>query len=164
MLSFSYMRLGRSNSRVRRGLLALLLVGTATVGAGCGASESGAQDGKPLVLTTFTVVADMVRNVAGDRVEVASITKPGAEIHGYEPTPSDLKRAAQADVVFDNGLGLERWFEQFIDRADARHVTLSEGVDAIPIAGDSEYAGKPNPHAWMSVANARIYVGTSARG
>lgn len=164
MLSFSYMRLGRSNSRVRRGLLALLLVGTATVGAGCGASESGAQDGKPLVLTTFTVVADMVRNVAGDRVEVASITKPGAEIHGYEPTPSDLKRAAQADVVFDNGLGLERWFEQFIDRADARHVTLSEGVDAIPIAGDSEYAGKPNPHAWMSVANARIYVENIRKG
>jgi manganese transport system substrate-binding protein len=134
------------------GLLALLGI----LAAGCGSEE--ASSGKPKVLTTFTVVADMAAEVGGDRVEVASITKPGAEVHGYEPTPSDLKRAAQADLVLENGLGLERWFEQFIDRADARHVTLSDGVKPIPIAGESEYAGKPNPHAWMSVANARIYV------
>jgi manganese transport system substrate-binding protein len=124
--------------------------------AGCSSEES--ESGKPKVLTTFTVVADMVREVGGDRIEVASITKPGAEIHGYEPTPSDLKRAALSDLVLENGLGLERWFEQFVDLADARHVSLSEGVDTIPIAGESEYAGKPNPHAWMSVSNARIYV------
>ena len=164
MLWFSDMRLRPSKNGVRCALLGLLVIGSVAA-AGCGASESSdAQDGKPLVLTTFTVVADMVRIVAGDRVEVASITKPGAEIHGYEPTPSDLKRAAQADLVFDNGLGLERWFDQFIDRADAKHVMLSEGVDAIAIAGESEYAGKPNPHAWMSVANARIYVENIRKG
>jgi manganese transport system substrate-binding protein len=100
----------------------------------------------------------MVRQVGGDRIEVASITKPGAEIHGYEPTPSDLKRAALSDLVLENGMGLEKWFEQFVDLADARHVSISEGVKPIPIAGESEYAGKPNPHAWMSVANGVIYV------
>ena len=106
----------------------------------------------------------MVRNVAGNRVEVASITKPGAEIHGYEPTPSDLKRGARADIVFDNGMGLERWFDQFIDEADAPRVTLSTGVRSIPIAGASDYEGKPNPHAWMSPANARVYVENIRKG
>jgi manganese transport system substrate-binding protein len=125
--------------------------------AGCGSADSE-DSGKPKVLTTFTVVADMVRQVGGDRIEVTSITKPGAEIHGYEPTPSDLKRAATSDLVFENGMGLERWFEQFVDLADAEHVNLSAGVKPIPIAGESEYAGKPNPHAWMSPANAKIYV------
>lgn len=135
---------------VTAGALALAL-------SGCAASET-ADTGKPKVLTTFTVVADMVRQVGGDRIEVASITKPGAEIHGYEPTPSDLKHAATSDLVLQNGMGLERWFEQFVDLADAKAVTLSTGIDPIPIAGESEYAGKPNPHAWMSVANAKIYV------
>lgn len=136
-------------------LLAALALGIGV--AGC-ASDEEVSSGKPKVLTTFTVVADMVRQVGGDRIEVTSITKPGAEIHGYEPTPSDLKRAALSDLVLENGMGLERWFEQFVDLADARHVSLSEGVEPIPIAGESEYAGKPNPHAWMSVSNARIYV------
>lgn len=113
---------------------------------------------KPTVLTTFTVIADMVREVGGDRIEVNSITKPGSEIHGYEPTPGDLRRAADADLVVENGMNLERWFEQFIGDARAPSVTLTEGIEPIPIAGVSEYAGKPNPHAWMSIANAKLYV------
>jgi manganese transport system substrate-binding protein len=125
---------------------------------GCGSSEGEGSSERPLVLTTFTVIADMVENVAGDRVVVESITKPGAEIHGYEPTPSDIAKAERADLILDNGLGLERWFEQFVATSGAEHVTLSDGVESIPIAGESEYAGKPNPHAWMSVANADIYV------
>ncbi len=141
------------------GLRAACLILLTCVLAGCGDSgESAADDGRKTVLTTFTVIADMASRVAGDRVAVASITKPGAEIHGYEPTPSDLKRAADADLILENGLGLERWFEQFIDRSGADKATLTEGIDAIPIAGDSEYAGKPNPHAWMSTKNAEIYV------
>ncbi|MGX6449734.1 metal ABC transporter substrate-binding protein [Patulibacter sp. S7RM1-6] len=138
--------------------LLLLVVGTSSALAACGGDDAERADGRPVVLTTFTVIADMAREVGGDRVHVASITKPGAEIHGYEPTPSDLKRAARADLVLENGLGLERWFSQFIDRADARSATLSRGVRPIPIGGGSEYAGKPNPHAWMSTANAAIYV------
>ncbi len=114
-------------------------------------------DERPFALTTFTVIADMTRAVAGDHVRVASITKPGAEVHGYEPTPSDLRNAADADLVLDNGLGLERWFEQFLEDADAPHVVLSDGVEPVLITGDS-YAGKANPHAWMSPLNAQIYV------
>lgn len=125
---------------------------------GIGPKEESQASGKPEVLTTFTVIADMVREVGGDRIEVNSITKPGAEIHGYEPTPGDLRRAASADLVVQNGMNLEKWFEQFIDDARAPSVSLTEGVDPIPIAGQSEYAGKPNPHAWMSVQNALIYV------
>ena len=148
-----------------KGIATCVLVALAAAAAsGCGYESQGESGGKPLALTTFTVTADMVRNVAGNRVEVASITKPGAEIHGYEPTPSDLKRGARADIIFDNGLGLERWFDQFIDEADAPRVTLSAGVRSIPIAGASDYEGKPNPHAWMSPANALIYVENIRKG
>ncbi len=110
------------------------------------------------VVTTFTVIADMARNVAGEGVEVVSITKPGAEIHGYEPTPQDIVAASDADLVLWNGLNLERWFEQFLQNlGDVPSATLTEGIAPIAITG-GEYEGKPNPHAWMSVDNALIYV------
>ena len=110
------------------------------------------------VVTTFTVIADMARNVAGERVEVVSVTKPGAEIHGYEPTPQDIVGAADADLILRNGLGLERWFEQFLGNlGDVPSATLTDGIDPISITG-GDYDGRPNPHAWMSLANAGIYV------
>ncbi|MDF2580859.1 MAG: metal transporter substrate-binding protein, partial [Microbacterium sp.] len=96
-------------------------------------------------------------NVAGDRLDVRSITKTGAEIHGYEPTPRDIAAAADADLILDNGLGLESWFARFVETADAPHVVVSEGVETIDITGDA-YAGKPNPHAWMSPLNVQRYV------
>jgi len=110
------------------------------------------------VVTTFTVIADMVRNVAGEGVEVVSITKPGAEIHGYEPTPKDIVGASDADLVLRNGLNLERWFEQFLTNlGEVPSATLTDGIEPISISG-GDYDGKPNPHAWMSVDNALIYV------
>ena len=110
------------------------------------------------VVTTFTVIADMARNVAGEGVEVVSVTKPGAEIHGYEPTPQDIVAASDADLILRNGLGLERWFEQFLGNlGDVPSATLTDGIDPISITG-GDYDGKPNPHAWMSLANAGIYV------
>ena len=110
------------------------------------------------VVTTFTVIADMARNVAGEGVEVVSVTKPGAEIHGYEPTPQDIVGAADADLILRNGLGLERWFEQFLGNlGDVPSATLTDGIDPISITG-GDYDGRPNPHAWMSLANAGIYV------
>lgn len=115
------------------------------------------------VVTTFTVIADMARNVAGEGVEVVSVTKPGAEIHGYEPTPRDIVGASDADLVLRNGLGLERWFEQFLaNLGDVPSATLSDGVEPISITG-GDYDGRPNPHAWMSVDNALIYVDNIAR-
>lgn len=114
-------------------------------------------DDRPVVLTTFTVLADIAENVAGDRLRVESITKVGAEIHGYEPTPRDVANASDADLILDNGLGLEAWFERFVAEADVPHVVLTEGVEVIDIAADA-YAGHPNPHAWMSPLNVILYV------
>lgn len=110
------------------------------------------------VLTTFTVIADIARNVAGDKLQVESITRVGAEIHGYEPTPSDLVKAQDADLILYNGMNLEAWFEQFLGNLqDVPSVLLTEGIEPIPIA-EGLYANKPNPHAWMSPQNALIYV------
>ncbi|GAA4658828.1 metal ABC transporter substrate-binding protein [Arthrobacter cryoconiti] len=120
-------------------------------------AESAASDDRPLVLTTFTVLSDMAENVAGGHLEVKSITKVGAEIHGYEPTPGDIKKASKADLILDNGLNLEVWFSQFLDGLKVPHVVVSAGIDELSITEDA-YAGKPNPHAWMSPLNVQIYV------
>lgn len=110
------------------------------------------------VLTTFTVLADMAANVAGDYADVASITKTGAEIHGYEPTPQDMVRMKGADLVLDNGLNLEVWADKLYQNVKGvPHITLTEGVTPIGIA-EGPYKDKPNPHAWMSPANALKYV------
>ncbi|HWL02226.1 MAG TPA: metal ABC transporter substrate-binding protein [Microbacteriaceae bacterium] len=130
-----------------------------TLLTGCGAPspDGSSADGRPVVLTTFTVLADVAQNVAGGHLRVASITKVGAEIHGYEPTPGDIRRAADADLVLDNGLNLELWFERFVEGLDVPHVVVSDGVEVMDIAEDV-YAGKPNPHAWMSPLNVQRYV------
>ena len=115
-------------------------------------------DDKLKVATSFTVIADMARNVAGEAAEVVSITKPGAEIHNYQPTPRDILGVRDADLVLWNGLNLELWFEQFLDNAGERPAAvISEGIEPISISG-GDYDGKPNPHAWMSPDNAAIYV------
>ncbi|MFJ6313102.1 metal ABC transporter substrate-binding protein [Pseudarthrobacter oxydans] len=128
----------------------------------CGGGASGNGDGKPVVLTTFTVLADVARNVAGDKLTVESITKAGAEIHGYEPTPGDIRKASKADLILDNGLNLEAWFGQFVEGLDVPHAVVSEGVEVMSISEDS-YQGKPNPHAWMSPVNVQTYVDNMVR-
>lgn len=108
--------------------------------------------------TTFTIIADMAQNVAGDAAEVVSITKPGAEIHNYAPTPRDIVGAQEADLILWNGLNLELWFEKFFNNlSDVPAVTVSDGVEPMGIA-QGPYEGKPNPHAWMSPSDALIYV------
>ncbi|WP_208540746.1 MULTISPECIES: metal ABC transporter substrate-binding protein [Bartonella] len=109
-------------------------------------------------VTTFTIIADMARNVAGDVADVESITKPGAEIHEYQPTPRDLMRAQGANLILWNGLELELWFEKFFQNIkDVPSVVVSQGV--VPIAiGEGPFSGKPNPHAWMSPTLALIYI------
>lgn len=110
------------------------------------------------VITTFTVIADMAQNVAGDAAEVSSITKPGAEIHEYQPTPGDIKRAQGAQLILSNGLNLELWFARFYQHlSGVPDVVVSKGVKPMGIS-EGPYNGKPNPHAWMSAENALIYV------
>ncbi|MGB3767171.1 MAG: metal ABC transporter substrate-binding protein [Phormidesmis sp.] len=141
------------------GLAALLLVSCSTAEPETStetSTDSSSEQKK--VLTTFTVLADMAQNVAGDAIAVESITRIGAEIHGYEPVPSDIAKAQKADLILANGLDLERWFDQFLGNLkDVPTVTLTEGITPVPIA-EGPYGGKPNPHAWMSPKNALVYV------
>ena len=110
------------------------------------------------VLTTFTVLADMAVNVAGDAADIVSITKPGAEIHGYEPTPQDIVRGSNADLILWNGMNLELWFKQFLgNMKSVPSVVLTDGINPISISSGN-YQGKPNPHAWMGLDNAIIYI------
>ncbi|MDP9499415.1 metal ABC transporter substrate-binding protein [Bisgaard Taxon 45] len=110
------------------------------------------------VVTTFTVIQDIAQNVAGDAAVVESITKPGAEIHDYEPTPKDIVKAQHADLVLWNGLNLERWFEKFFENVkDKPAVVVTEGITPISIY-EGPYKDAPNPHAWMSTSNALIYI------
>ena len=144
----------------RRVAFALALTALALTTSGCRQSnrQNQSDSSKPEVLTTFTVLADLARNVAGDRLRVQSIVKPGSEIHGYQPTPSDIERASQADLIVENGLGLELWARKFTANAgNIPSVTLSEGMDPLLIEEDA-YAGKPNPHAWMSPQRTMAYV------
>lgn len=109
-------------------------------------------------VTTFTVLADMAQNVAGEAAIVESITKPGAEIHNYQPTPGDILKAQDAQLILWNGLNLERWFEKFFRHLrNVPGVILSEGIEPMSIAA-GPYSGKPNPHAWMSLDGALTYV------
>ncbi|EPE67325.1 metal ABC transporter substrate-binding protein [Pasteurella multocida] len=110
------------------------------------------------VVTTFTVIQDIAQNVAGDAAIVESITKPGAEIHDYEPTPKDIVKAQHADLVLWNGLNLERWFEKFFENVkDKPAVVVTQGITPISIY-EGPYKDAPNPHAWMSTSNALIYI------
>lgn len=110
------------------------------------------------VVTTFTVIQDIAQNVAGDAATVESITKPGAEIHDYEPTPKDIVKAQSADLILWNGLNLERWFERFFQNIkDKPAVVVTEGITPLSIY-EGPYKDAPNPHAWMSPSNALIYV------
>lgn len=129
---------------------ALTLIGSAAM-----ANEPA---GKLKVVTTFTVIADMARNVAGEAAIVESITTVGSEIHNYQPTPGDLLRAQDAGLVLWNGLNLEQWFERFLrNLGEVPSAVVSDGVKPMPI-GKGPYEGKPNPHAWMSPSDALIYV------
>lgn len=140
----------------RRSLLAPL--GAALLSLLIGQPALPAHPERLKVATTFTIIADMARNIAGEAADVESITRPGADIHNYQPTAGDMIRASGAGLILANGLNLEAWFQQFIDKlGDVPVAVLSEGVQPIAISGGSS-DGKPNPHAWMSLDNALIYI------
>lgn len=140
--------------RVRQALLAAM-AGVAALGLTAGIASA---QPKFKAVTTFTVIADMARNVAGDAATVESITKPDAEIHNYQPTPGDILKAQEANLVLWNGLNLELWFEKFFQRLkNVPGAVVSQGVEPMGIV-EGPYKGKPNPHAWMSPNAALIYV------
>jgi manganese/iron transport system substrate-binding protein len=144
--------------KVAGGTLALALTGGAMTYAP-GARAAQRQPGEKLrVVTTFTIIRDMAQNVAGSAAIVESVTKSGAEIHGYQPTPKDVVRVQDADLVLWNGMNLERWFEKFFENVqDVPSIVLTDGIEPIGIS-QGPYSGKPNPHAWMSPRNGLLYV------
>lgn len=139
-------------------VLIVALVGTGYYYYKNGQSTETTKNEKIVALSTFTIIADMVAEVGGDKVESISLTKPGAEIHGYQPTPEDLIKASKADVIFENGMNLELWTTKLkASIPNVPVITASEGVQVNYISEDA-YAGKPNPHAWMSPEQGLIYV------
>jgi len=134
------------------------LLGLALLLQGCNQQAEQADNDKLTVLTTFTVIADMARNVAGDTATVLSVTKPGAEIHNYQPTPKDIAKAKDVDLILWNGMNLELWFNKFLSHLDnVPQAVVTDGIEPIGI-GSGPYTGKPNPHAWMSPSDAQIYI------
>ena len=122
------------------------------------ATVSTVGEEKIVALSTFTVLADMVAEVGGDKVESVSLTKTGVDIHAYEPTPGDLVRASRGDILFENGMNLELWADKLrANIPEMPSVVVSEGVDVLSIE-EGSYEGKPNPHAWMSPQQGLIYV------
>lgn len=110
------------------------------------------------VVTTFTIIQDIAQNVAGDAADVVSITKAGAEIHNYVPTPRDIVKAHRGDLILWNGMNLELWFKKFFENIDdIPSVIVTAGIKPMSIV-EGPYKGKPNPHAWMSPIMGLIYV------
>ena len=117
-----------------------------------------AETDKFKVITTFTVIADIARNIGGDAAIVESITKPDAEIHNYQVTPGDIRRTYGSDLILYNGLNLELWFEKFFKNFNSiPSVVVTDNIKPLGIS-EGPYSGKPNPHAWMSTRNALIYI------
>lgn len=124
----------------------------------CLASHTALAEKKLRVVTTFTIIQDIAQNVAGNAAVVESITKPGAEIHDYQPTPRDIVKTQHADLILWNGMNLERWFQRFFENVkQVPAVVVTEGIDPLPIR-EGPYTGYPNPHAWMSPSNALVYI------
>lgn len=153
-------------ARMLAGVLVMVL------GAACTSSPAGAwnddddeaipaADDRPVVATTFTVLADMTARIGGDRIRVESLTGPGADVHQFEPTAGDLRRVEGADLVVSNGLGLDTWLMRFLDGTSVPHVEAAADADTVPIR-TGNHTGRPNPHAWMSPVEGQRYVHTIA--
>jgi zinc/manganese transport system substrate-binding protein len=107
------------------------------------------------VVASFSILADFVRNVGGDKVNVAALVGPDGDVHVYSPTPADAKKVAEAKLLFINGFGLEGWLPRLVQSAGGKAtiITATDGITPLKLGS------APDPHAWQSVANAKVYVG-----
>jgi len=142
---------------MKKNILFLSLILLLSIASGSCKRISNKNETKEVILASFTVLADIISNVAKDDFIVKSITKPGVEVHGYKPTPSDLINASSAFVFIDNGFGFELWAEKFVSNLKIKRITVAEDLDPIFISEDF-YKGKPNPHAWISPKRGTLYV------
>ena len=113
-------------------------------------------EGRLNVVASFSILVDFVKNVGGDRVHVTSLVGPNGDVHVYAPAPQDAKTIAGAELVVINGLGLEGWLPRLLQSSGSKAVvvTASNGIDPLKLGSEAD------PHAWQSVANAKIYVTT----
>ena len=139
-------------------ILALVALSTTS----CKTISEVDKSNKKLLLVSFTVLEDIVKNIVGDEFDVKSITKPGMEVHGYQTTPSDLIKGSRAEVFIDNGFGFELWAEKFVSNLKVKRITMANNLKPLFI-GEDAYKGKPNPHAWISPKRGIIYVDTLSR-
>jgi len=126
------------------------------------AASARAQD-RLNVIASFSILGDLVKNVGGDRVEVGTLVGPNGNAHVYAPSPADAKKVADAKLVFVNGLGFEGWLERLVKASGTKApiVVATKGIKPLERAGGHDHDhdhGRADPHAWQSVANAKIYV------
>ena len=140
----------------------LILILVALTTTSCKNISEVDKSNKKLLLVSFTVLEDIVKNIVGDEFDVKSITKPGMEVHGYQTTPSDLIKGSRAEVFIDNGFGFELWAEKFVSNLKVKRITIANNLKPLFI-GEDAYKGKPNPHAWISPKRGIIYVDTLSR-
>jgi zinc/manganese transport system substrate-binding protein len=129
-----------------------------TVLAACMLAAPAAAQDKVKVLATFSILGDLVKNVGGDRVEVATLVGPNSDAHVYEPAPADAKKAADAKVVFTNGLGFEGWINRLVAASGTKAAVVVATKGIAPRKLQEHGQNETDPHAWQSVANAKIYV------
>ncbi len=139
-----------------------LLAAAASLALLIAAAPSAAQEPaatKLKVLATFSILGDFVRNVGGDRVEVATLVGPNSDAHVYAPAPADAKKVADAKLVITNGLGFEGWMGRLVKASGSKAPVLvaTKGIKERR-ATDGHGHGGADPHAWQSVANAKVYV------
>ena len=137
--------------------LILITFFISTILSSCKSSNVSNGTNKKVLLTSFTILEDIVSNIAGEKFRVESITKPGMEVHGYKATPSDLIRGSNAVLFFENGFGLELWSDKFTSNLDVKRISMSDNLKPIYI-GEDAYKGKPNPHAWISPRRGKLYI------
>lgn len=138
---------------IRRIALAILLAGLATP-----ALAQEKTDAKLKVVATFSILADFVKNVGGDRVAVTALVGPNGDAHVYQPTPSDAKMVADAKLVFTNGLGFEGWMNRLVKASGTKAPMIIATKGVKPRKMEEDGHAETDPHAWQSVANAKIYV------
>jgi manganese/iron transport system substrate-binding protein len=153
----------RGPSSIRR-RLAVAIAGLLAVGSLAGCSPTGPDGsgtpGTVQVVTTTSILADLVTQVGGAHVSVESLVPRGGEVHTFDPTPSDARRLASADLVFLNGLGLDAWLEQLVEASgtDAPVVALAEQLDGVTYLAGEHEGEAVNPHLWLNVQYAIKYV------
>ena len=149
----------------------LVLFLSAIVLVACASGKKDAASGQKLkVVATNSIIADITKNIAGDKIDLHSIVPVGQDPHEYEPLPEDVKKTSQADLIFYNGINLETggnaWFTKLVENAkkteNKDYFAVSEGVDVIYLEGQNE-KGKEDPHAWLNLENGMIFAKNIAK-